>query len=91
MNYEIYLCFKRISYDHRIVTAKIHLCLLINKTQVMKVSQYDLFLFKNRDIRNHFTETVRNEFDTIQQTSGTHTPNDEYESFGISPIEAAVE
>ena len=33
--------FNRVSFDHRIVSANIHLSLRRNKTQITKASQYD--------------------------------------------------
>ena len=35
--------------------------------------------------------TVRNKFDSLQETSETHTSNDEYENFVTSYLGVAVE
>ena len=35
-------------------------------------------------------KTVRNKFDTLQETSERHTPNDEYKNFVTANIEAAA-
>ena len=43
----------------------------------------------NRDISNKFMITVRNKFDTLQEISERHAPNDEYENFVTAHLEAA--
>ena len=39
----------------------------------------------NRDIRNQYTVTVRDKYDTLQETSETHTLNDKKENL-LLPI-----
>ena len=41
-------------------------------------------------MRNQFIETVRNKFDTLQETSETLTPTDEYENFVTAHREVAA-
>ena len=50
---------------------------------------YDLLT--NSDINNQYTVYVRNKFDTLQETSKTHTLNIEYENFVTAYIEVAEE
>ena len=38
-------------------------------------------------LKNHYTVTVRNKFDTLQKTSERHILNDKYENFVITYIE----
>ena len=91
MNCEAYYSFEGVSSDHRIISAKIHQSLCRNKRQTVKASQYDGSSPTNSDIRNHYMVTVRNKFDTLQETSEKHTPNDEYENFVTTHMEAAAE
>ena len=44
----------------------------------------------NCDIRNHYLVIVRNKFRSVQVISKRHTPNDEYEKFIITSLEAAA-
>ena len=44
----------------------------------------------NSNINNQYTITMRNNFDTLKETS-ENTPNDEYENFVMVHIEAATE
>ena len=62
-----------------------------NKTLTVKVPQYNWFSLTKSDMKNHYLVTVRNKFDTLQETSERHTPNDEYENFATTHIEAAAE
>ena len=43
LNCESYFSFKRVSSDHKIVSAKIHLSLFKNKQQTVNVSRYDWY------------------------------------------------
>ena len=52
-----------------------------NKKQTEKSIRYNLSSLAKSNIYNHYSATVRNKFDTLQDTSGRHTPNDEYENF----------
>ena len=70
---------------------KIHMSLHRNKKQTVETSQYNWSSLANCDIRNQYTLTVRNKFDTIQETSASHTLNDKYENFVTSHKEAAGE
>ena len=51
------------------------------KKQTFKSSQYDWFSLADKYIRNPYTVTVRNKFDTLQEKTETHTLKDEYENF----------
>ena len=42
-------------------------------------------------LRDKYAITLRNKFDTLQEKTETHTPNDEYENFVNALLEAAVE
>ena len=42
------------------------------------------------DINKGYTLTVRNKFNTLQPTSETHTPRDEYEKCVTAHIEAVT-
>ena len=50
---------------------------------------YDWSSLTKRDISNKYR--VSQKFDTFQEISKTHTPNDEYENFVIAHMEAAAE
>ena len=52
---------------------------------------YDWYLLTNKDIKDEYTLTLRNKFDTLQETTETLTPNDEYENFVNVHLEAAAE
>ena len=62
-----YYSFEGLSSDHRIVTAKIHLSLHKNKTQIAKTNHYDWSSLNNRDSSNKYTITIRNKFDTLSR------------------------
>ena len=83
--------FESVSYDHRIVTAKIRLGLRKNPAGTTKTAHYDWSLLNNRDISDEYTLTQRNKFDALQEISDTLTPNDKYENFVNAYIEAVVE
>ena len=53
-----------------------------NKKQTAKVSECDCSSLVKSDISNQYTVPVRKGFDTSQETSERHTPNDEYERKG---------
>ena len=91
LNCEAYSSFEGVYSDHRIVTAKIQLSLRRNMTRTTITVHYDWFLLNNRDIRDKYTLTLRNEFDSLQEKTKTHTPNDEYENFVNTHLEAAAE
>ena len=57
LNCDAYSSFERVSSDHRIVLANIHLSLRRKMTQKVKASQYNWSSLT--DIRNHYTVTVR--------------------------------
>ena len=81
---------KGLLYDHRIVTAKIHLNLRRYTAQTTKTTQYDWSLHNNRDIRNKYTITQRNKFDVLQEISEILTLNVEYVNFVNVHMEAAA-
>ena len=88
LNPEAYSSFEGVSSDHRIVIAKIRLSLHRSRTQTTKTTHYDLSLFNNRDISYKYTITLKNKFDALKQISETLTPNDKYENFVITLMEA---
>ena len=56
---------------------------------MVKASRYNWSLLYNSDIRN--TITVRNNFNTLQETFERHVPNDDYVNFVTVHLEAAIE
>ena len=86
----VYSSFEGVYSNHRIVTAKICLRLYRYKTQTIKAPQYNWSALTS-DVRNHYTVTVRNKFDSLQETSERLTLNDEYENNVTAPIEIAAE
>ena len=86
VNFEAYSSLKGVSSDHRIATAKIRLSLRRNAARTTTFLHYDWFLLNNRDIANKSTLTRRNKFDTLQEISEKHTPNEEYENF-VNPTQ----
>ena len=89
-NNKVYSSFERVFSDHRIISAKICQNLYRNKTQTIKASQCDWSSLNNSDIKNQYTITVRNKFDTLQETDANHTSNGEFENFITTHIEAAA-
>ena len=90
LNCEAYSSFEGVSSDHRIVTAKIRLSLRRNAVRKTITVHYDRSLLNNRYIRDKYTLTIRNKFDTFQERAETPTPNDEYENFINAHLEAAA-
>ena len=80
----------RHSFFWRIISVKICLSLHRNKKQTVKSLQYDWSSLTNSDSRNQYTVTVKNKFDTLQETSERHPLNDEYEKFITAYIEEAA-
>ena len=91
MNCEAYSSFEGVSSDHQTVMAKIHLSLCRNAVQTTTITHYDWSLLNNKDISNKYMFTLRNKFDVLQEISETSTPNDEYENFVNTHIEASAE
>ena len=87
MNCEAYSSFEGVSSDHRTVTAKIRLSLRKNITHIATTKYYDLALLNNKDIRDKYILESRNRFETLPKT-GKGTPNDEYENFVNTHLEA---
>ena len=56
---------------------------------IFNILQYDWSSLTNNDIRNHMV-TVKNKFDTLQETSERPTPNNKYENFVTIHIKAAA-
>ena len=56
-----------------------------------QVTCYNWSSLTIQNISNKYTVTVRNKFDTLQETSERATPNDEYENFVTTHMEAAAE
>ena len=61
-----------------------------NKKQTVKSTHYDWSSLTNSDIRNQYIVTMRNKFDTHQETSERHTQNEDYENFVTTHIEAVI-
>ena len=55
------------------ITESFQQSLYRNKKQIDKASQYDGFPLANSDISNQYSVTVRNKFDTLQETSERHS------------------
>ena len=79
------------SYDHQIVTAKTRQSLRRNATRTTTTVHNDWSPLNNGEIRDKYAVTLRNKFDALQEKTETHTPNDEYENFVNTHIEAAAE
>ena len=47
------------------------------------------FFLNNRDIRDKYVLELRNRFETLQEKTGKGTPNDKYENFVNTHLEAA--
>ena len=90
MNCEAYSSFEGVSTDHRIVTAKIRLSLRKNAKGIATTKHYDWALLNNRDIRDKYVLELRNRFETLQEKTEKSTPNDEYENFVNTHLEAAA-
>ena len=91
LNYEAYSSFDGVSSNHWNVTAKIRLSLWRNTTQTIIPIHYDYSLLNNRNIRDRYALTLRNNFDALQEKTETHTPNDEYENFVNAYLEGVAE
>ena len=91
MNCEAYSSFEGVSSDHRIVTAKIRLCLGKNATGTATTKHYDWALLNNRDIRDKYVVELRNRFETLHEKTEKGTPNNEYENFVNAHLEAAAQ
>ena len=90
MNCEAYSSFDGVSSDHRIITAKIRLSLRKNAARTATTKHYDLPLLNNRDIRDKYVLELRNRFETLQEKTEIGTPNDEYENFINTHLEATA-
>ena len=90
MNCAAYSTFQRVSFDHRIVTAKIRLSLRKNATRTATTKHYDWALLNKRYIRDKYVLELRNRFETLQEKTEKGTPNDEYENFVNAHLEAAA-
>ena len=73
LNCEAYSFFEGVSSNHRIITAKICLCLRTNVGQKNTTTQYDWFLLNKRDTNDKYTITLKNKFDAIQEISNTYS------------------
>ena len=91
MNYEVFSSFQCVSCNHRIVTAKIRLGLRSNASWTTTTVHYDWSLHDNRGMRYKYAVALRNKYDALQEKTETHTPNDEYENFVNTYLEAAAE
>ena len=67
MNCEVYSSFEGVSTDHRLVTAKIRLCLRKNAKRTATTKHYDWALLNNRYIRDKYVLELRNRFETLQE------------------------
>ena len=84
------LSFEGVSFNHRIISAKICLSIHRNKKQAGKASQYNWFPLTNNDISYRYMVMVRNKFNALLVTPRRHTPNDKYENFVTNHIKAAA-
>ena len=91
LNCETYSSLEGVSYYHRIVTAKMCLNLCRNTIQTTKTTHYALLSLNNRDIINEYMITLRNKFYTLPEISEKLFPNDKYENFVNTHMEAAAE
>ena len=62
-----------------------------NKKKTVKTSRYDWSSHTNNYISSQYTGTVINKYDTLQEISERHTPNNEYENFLDAHTEAIAE
>ena len=83
-----YSPFEGVSFNQRILTAKIRLSLRKNVAQTTTTVHYDWSLFNNRDIWDKYTITLRNKFEALPETP---PPNDEYENFVNADMETVAE
>ena len=90
LNCEAYSSFEGVSTDHRIVTAKIRLSLRKNAKRTATTKHYDWALLNNKDVRDKYVLELRNRFETLQEKTEKSTPNDEYENFVNTHLEAAA-
>ena len=89
MNCGAYSSFEGVSSDHRIVTTKVRLSPRKNATRTATTKHYDWARLNNRDIRDKYALELRNRFETLQEKTEKGTPNDEYENFVETHLEAA--
>ena len=90
VNCEAYSSIIGVSSDHRTVKAKIRQ-VYAKIREIVITLRYDWSLFTIYDIRNQYTETVRNKFNTLQEISERQPLNDKYENFVTAHIEAAAD
>ena len=62
-----------------------------NNTQTTKASQYDWLSHTDSDIRYQYTVTIRNEFNTLLETSESHILDDEHNDFVTAHSKLAAE
>ena len=91
LNCGAYISFEGVSFDHRIITAKIWVSLCRNKKKTVITTHYNWSSLANRNISNKYIVTVRNKFHTHQEISERHIPNDEYEKFVTVPMKTSAE
>ena len=58
---------------------------------ILEIIILEINMLHYNDIRNHYTVTVINKFDTFQETSERLTLNDKYENFVTAHIKAIAE
>ena len=90
MNCKAYSSFEGVASDHQIVMAKIRLNLQKNATRTATTKHYDWAFLNNRDIRDKYVLELRNRFKTLQEKTEKGTPNDKYENFVNTHLEAAA-
>ena len=91
LNCEVYSSYDGVSSDHQIVSAKIRLRLRKNATRTATTVHYDWSPLNNWHIRDKYALTLRNKFDSLQEKTEAHTPNEEYENFVNVHLEVAAE
>ena len=90
VNCEAHSSLVGVSFDYRIVTAKIRLSLRKNATRTTTTIPYDWALLNNKDIRDDYVIALRNNFNALQEKTETRAANDEYENFVNARLEAAA-
>ena len=90
MNCDAYSSFEGMSSVHRIVTAKIRLSLRKNTTGIVTTKHYNWALLNNRDIRDKYELELRKRFEELQEKTEKGNPNDEYDNFVNTHLEAAA-
>ena len=65
LNCEAYSSIEAVSFDYRIVTAKICLNLRRNMMQTTQTTRYGWFLLNNKEMSDKYMIMLRNKFDAL--------------------------